>query len=169
MSAAISVTTARLLIEPLSLNDTKFMLELVNTDGWIRFIGNRNIFSEEAANAYIQRIIDNETITYWTVKLKTKKTKIGIITFIKRNYLEHPDIGFAFLPNFCNNGYAYEATDAILNNLISTHNLSHILATTIPENSSSIKLLKKLNFRFEKEMQANETLLHVYGISGDKN
>ena len=168
MSHKILLKTDRLLIAPLATNDNSFILELVNTDGWIKFIGNRNITSEIEATNYIQKIIDNPNTNYWLVKLKDNQTKIGIITFIKRDYLEHHDIGFAFLPNFTNNGYAYEATSAVLKNVIQDGNHKQILATTIPENISSIKLLKKLGLCFNKEIEIDKKKLHVYGASTHK-
>ena len=54
MNTETLLTTDRLLIEPLVLADNNFILELVNTDGWIKFIGNRKITSPMEATAYIQ-------------------------------------------------------------------------------------------------------------------
>lgn len=162
------LTTDRLLIEPLTVNDNNFIFELVNTAGWIKFIGNRNVTSQAEATAYIQKIIDNPNTTYRVVKLKDNQTSIGIITFIKRDYLEYHDIGFAFLPNFANNGYAYEAANTVLNNVIHKYKLLHILATTVPENITSIKLLKKLGLIFQKEIDVQQQNFHVYGVSKDK-
>ncbi len=159
--------TARLLIKPLTITDYNFIFELVNTEGWIKFIGNRNIKSQVEAAAYIQNILGNKNVSYWVVKLKDKQDKIGIVTYIKRAYLEHPDIGFAFLPNFCKKGYAYEATNAVLNQIIREGNLSHIFATTVPENISSIKLLKRIGLVFEREIEVEKERLHVYGASTD--
>lgn len=160
--------TGRLLIKPLSTTDDNFIFELVNTAGWIRFIGNRNISSQMEANAYIQKILENINIFYWVVKLKDNRQSIGIITYIKRDYLKHHDIGFAFLPSFFQNGYAYEATNAVLNKLTREQNLSHILTTTIPENINSIKLLKKIGLVFEEEIEVENKKLHVYGALTDK-
>ena len=112
--------------------------------------------------------MDNSNTDYSLVKRKEDQTKIGIITFIQRDYLDHPDIGFAFLPAFSNQGYAYEATKAVLKNLIETNHLTHILATTIPENRSSIKLLKKLGLSYEKEIEVNKVKLQVYGAATEK-
>lgn len=134
--------TDRLLINPLSEDDCEFMLELLNTDGWKSFIGNRNINSPADAAAYIRKIIDNPDTNCRTVRLKNTNTSIGIITFIKRDYLEHHDIGFAFLPEYFNKGYAFEATNAVLKFITQFGGHSHILATTVPENRSSVKLLK---------------------------
>jgi [ribosomal protein S5]-alanine N-acetyltransferase len=160
-----SLTTDRLLIEPLTITDTSFILELVNTEGWLRFIGDRNVRSEADAETYIQRILQNQNICYWVVKLKDGIEKIGVISYIKRDYLEHKDIGFAFLPQFFNKGYAYEATSGILERVIREDKLTHILATTIPENTSSIRLLEKMGLSFEKEIQIEKDTLHVYGAS----
>ncbi len=121
------------------IDDHLFILELVNTEGWIKFIGNRNITSQAEAMAYIQKVLNNENIFYWVVQLKGSNEKIGIITFIKRDYLEDHDIGFAFFPRFFKNGYAYEATVAVLNKILKELVHAHILATTVPGNISSIR------------------------------
>ncbi len=164
MSQPTIFTTTRLLIEGLSTSDNQFIYELVNTDGWLRFIGDRKIHSPLQATDYIQKILDNPNVCYWVVRLKENLASIGIITLIKRNYLEHHDIGFAFLPAFNGYGYAYEAAAEVLQSTLSNEKFSHILATTIPENASSIKLLGRLGLTFERELEHEHTLLHVYGI-----
>ena len=50
--------TDRLFIRPLTITDDNFILELVNTEGWLKFIGNRNVTSPLEAGAYIQRILE---------------------------------------------------------------------------------------------------------------
>jgi RimJ/RimL family protein N-acetyltransferase len=165
MSFQFSISTERLLINPLSTYDDYFILELLNTEGWIKFIGNRNIHSQADASAYIQKIFDNENLFYWVVKVKDNKKSIGIVTFIKRDYLDYHDIGFALLPEFSKKGYAYEATTAVLNKLQTEHKLSHILATTMPENHDSISLLVKIGLVFEKEIEVEKEKLLVYGAS----
>jgi [ribosomal protein S5]-alanine N-acetyltransferase len=158
----VKLVTDRLLIEPLSESDGTFILELVNTDGWIKNIGNRNVNTQTEAIAYIQKINENKNVAYWTVKLKTTNEAIGIITFIKRDYLEHNDIGFALLPNFSGKGYAFEAAEIVLNFLKQDNSFTTILATTIPENISSISLLKKLGLEFDKVIEIENETLHVY-------
>lgn len=161
------LTTERLSLEPLSENDSEFIIELLNTDGWIKFIGTRNIHSTADAIAYIQKINGNKNITYWTVKLNDTKSAIGLVTLIKREYLEHNDIGFAFLPDYFGKGYAYEAVNEVLGYLSKNKLATNIMAETLPENSSSIKLLEKLGLSFEKEMEIENEILHIYGVSID--
>ncbi len=165
MNDHFSIKTNRLLIEPLTINDDHFIFELVNTEGWLQFIGNRNITSVAEAGAYIQTILENQNITYWVVRLSGSENKIGIVTFIKRDYLQHPDLGFAFLPQFCNKGYAYEAASAVLQQLFRQYRHPHILATTVPHNMNSIRLLEKMRFVFEEEMEIEKVKILVYKSS----
>jgi ribosomal-protein-alanine N-acetyltransferase len=158
-------STARLSLAPLGLQHSPFIMELVNTPGWITFIGNRNVHSAADATAYIGRIINNPKIKYWVVNLNDSNIPIGIITFIKRDYLHAPDIGFAFLPQYSGNGYAYEAAHTVLQQLLQHNNNTHILATTIPSNEHSIRLLTKLGLRFDKEIEVEKEKLHVYAIA----
>lgn len=154
--------TERLSLKPIQLSDFKFIKELVNTDGWIKFIGDRNIHSDEDAQNYIQKIISNEFIKYWVARLKNENIPIGIITFIKRDYLAFYDIGFAFLPEYSKNGYAFEASNAILIEIQTDRKYSKILATTIPTNTKSIRLLEKLGFSFQEEIEQENEKLLVY-------
>jgi RimJ/RimL family protein N-acetyltransferase len=160
--------TGRLFLRELNSGDNAFIFELLNTAGWIKYIGDRNIKTSEDADKYIQKIISNPDINYRVVTLPENNTAIGLVTFIKRNYLNHADIGFAFLPAYNKQGYAFEATKEVLNNLLRKGGHSTILATTIPENSSSIQLLKRLGFSFSKEITNDGEQLHVFAINKDE-
>jgi [ribosomal protein S5]-alanine N-acetyltransferase len=167
MSPSNFILTKRLLLETLSIQDALFVLELVNTDDWLTFIGDKNISTPEDAIVYIQKISANTTTNYWTVKLKDTQLPIGLVTVIKRDYLEHQDIGFAFLPNHFNKGYAYEATMEVLKHIAQQGIETYIVAITLPENISSIKLLQKLGLQFENEMEVEKELLYVYKMKLD--
>lgn len=162
----MTINTERLFIEQLSEADASFIFELLNTEDWIKYIGNRNINSPADAVTYIQKINENPDITYWSVKLRAPKAAIGLITLIKRDYLDFNDIGFAFLPAFSKKGYAYEATKAVLLNLAKNNIIENILAITLPGNKSSVKLIEKLGLKFEKIIEQNNEKLHLYGASG---
>src|SRR6476469_5304 len=153
------------LLNILSIEDHEFIRQLVNTKGWLEFIGDRNVHSEKEAIEYVNKILNSPNIYYWVVTIKETKTPVGIISFLKRDYLEHFDIGFAFLPEFTGNGYAYEAVKEVLS-LVRTNPLYNpVLATTIPTNTSSIKLLIKLGLHFEKQMAVGQLQLDIYTTS----
>ena|SRR5437868_5927319 len=158
------LSSERLTLQPLSVDDHQFIMELVNTKGWIEFIGDRNIHSKEDAVAYIERILSNADITYWVVRTKEDNALAGVITFIKREYLPHRDIGFAFLPEHAGKGYAYEATNVVLQHVAKDRSDDTVLATTLPHNFSSIKLLEKLGLRFSKQIVVDEQELYLYSM-----
>jgi ribosomal-protein-alanine N-acetyltransferase len=156
------VPTDRLIIDQLTIEDHDFILELVNSAGWLEFIGSRNVHSKEDAINFIHKTINSPNLTYWVVRLKVEEIPIGIISFIKRAYLEHFDIGFAFLPQFAGQGFAFEAANEVLLNIRRKPEHSSILATTVPQNVHSIRLLTKLGFHFEKEIEVENEKIHVY-------
>ncbi len=160
--------TQRLILNEINPNDAEFILKLVNTPEWLEFIGKRNIGNTAEANDYIEKIISNPKSNFWVVRTKNHQLAIGIITFIKKDYLDYYDIGFAFLSEHTNKGYAYEASYAVLTDAIVHFNYNNILATTVATNTNSIKLLKKLGLQFYKEIENEKEQLLVYAITSDK-
>ncbi len=161
-----NITTERLSLNALAIEDADFIQELVNTKGWLQFIGDRKIHSTEEAISYINKINSSQNVHYWIVRLKEAHAPIGIITLIKRDYLEHFDIGFAFLPRYNGKGYAYEAAKAVLSGVSMMPEHAIVLATTLPGNVSSIRLLTKLGMHFDREIEEGIEKLHVYSSVG---
>ncbi len=159
-----TIKTSRLIIEPLQKQDSKFILELLNTPGWLQFIGNRNIANETDAQNYIQKIQDNPNYAYFVFKQKENQTPLGIITLVKRDYLDHTDFGFSLLPQYEKQGFTLEASQAILHSLKENGIYSQLAAITLPENQKSITLLEKLDFIFEKEINENQETLLCYTL-----
>ncbi|MBA3682658.1 MAG: GNAT family N-acetyltransferase [Bacteroidetes bacterium] len=159
-------TTDRLILNELTLNDLEFIRELVNTEGWIKFIGNRNIKTKEDTIKYIQMLLDDPGIVYWVVRSKDQNIPIGVVTFISRKHLEYPDIGFAFLPQYSGKGFALEASTIVLHDIIKDH--PTLLASTFEGNTSSIKLIEKLGFTYQKEEMEGEQKVFYYSVTYDK-
>lgn len=156
------ISTARLYITQLKYADRCFIYELVNSPGWIRFIGDRHIRCPDDANTYIGKVLSNPDVCYWVVKLKADDTPIGIITLIKRDYLDHPDLGYAFLGSYTKMGFAYEAAHGVLTLLHTDRGTRTILATTDPENGDSVRLLGRLGFYFLRTIVVEQKILQLY-------
>ncbi len=155
------IHTERLSLRELSINDTLFIIELLNSEGWLKYIGDRNIKTEIQA---LDFIINGPIKSYnekgyglYLVELKNTKQAIGMCGIINRTFLNHPDIGFAFLPDFMGKGYGYEAASAVLNFAKNKLKLNKLCAITVTGNSNSIKLLKKLGFTFSEMIILPET------------
>ena len=63
------------------------------------------------------------------------------------------DIGFALLPRFEGQGYAYEASVRIRDAAFRDFNLEKVYAITAVENKASQRLLDKLGMIFQKMMK----------------
>ena len=146
--------TERLGLRQFNYGDTVFILNLLNSPGWLEFIGDRNVKTEEDAIRYLQhgpmKSYETSGFGLSLVELKTDETPIGMCGLLKRDYLEHPDIGYAFLPEFMGYGYAFEIASATLAYATQTLNIPTIMAITLPANEKSIRLLERISLKFDK-------------------
>ncbi|MEQ8629220.1 GNAT family N-acetyltransferase [Ekhidna sp.] len=143
----MTLETERLQIRLPSTSDVAFFYKLMNTDMWIKHIGDRGINSMEKAVEYIESLKSKYHSVGFTLYVITQsKTPIGLCGLLKRDYLDHPDLGFALLPDFMGNGYIQEAATSILNDVFQNQEFSKILAITSPNNMASQSTLERLGF-----------------------
>ena len=147
----VILSTERLVISEAELSDATFILELLNSPTWIQFIGDKGIYSMEDAENYIQKSLTNsyQTNSFGLYKLCFKETMvpIGLCGFLKRDYLDHPDIGFALLPDHEGKGLMLEAGKALMEHVRSKLGFDEVLAIVLPSNNRSCQLLGKLGFQ----------------------
>jgi RimJ/RimL family protein N-acetyltransferase len=163
--------TQNLQIKEFVLEDAPFILELLNTPGWLQYIGDRNVKKTEDAEIYLQNgpfvSYKNNGFGLWNVVLKETNTSIGMCGLINRDTLDHPDIGFAFLPAYAGKGYGYEAATATLEYAVTTLGMDKIFAITLPENIASVKLLQKLGLAFDRDIQMGEETLMLFSTKAE--
>lgn len=155
MSSPISMfETERLILRPTDLSDASFILELLNTPKWLKYIGDRKVYRLADAQTYIRTKIlpDYERLGYcnFTVLRKEDQAKIGSCGLYDRPGLDGVDIGFAFLPQYEKKGYAYESATRILQAGLEEYDIEKILAITTKDNADSQSLLEKLGLQFVK-------------------
>lgn len=169
-----SFETERLLIRKFRPEDAAFVFALLNSPGWLQFIGDRNIKTLEDAGVYI----DNLSVHFtqygfgpYLVGLKENSLPIGMCSLIKREALENADIGFAFLPEFTGKGYAFEAAKATYDFAGKNLGLKELAAITNTDNIASINLLKKLGFIYIKNTilpgETEEVCLFSNNVAND--
>ena len=159
------IETDRLILRHLSTADVEFVLQLLNEPSFIRYIGDKQVRTLDDARAYV---LDGPIKSYATygfglnlVELKPDRTPIGICGLLKRDTLPDPDVGFAFLPGYWNQGYAFEAAAAVMKHARENLGVDRILAITVPDNNASAKLLTKIGFRFDRVMKLSEDAAEV--------
>lgn len=152
--------TERLILRELTAADADFIFELVNDPDWLRNIGDRGVRNAEDACRYIK---EGPVASYrqhgfglWAVDLRELEAPVGICGLIQRDYLDYPDIGFAFLPEYRGQGYATESALAVMEYARRVLGIGRVLAIVSPGNADSIRLLDKLGMRCARDLELED-------------
>lgn len=155
-----NLETERLIIREFEVTDAPFIIDLLNSPGWLQFIGDRGIRTlEDAQNYLLNGPMDSYKKNGFglsLVALKEAQMPIGMTGLIKRDTLEDIDIGFAFLSEYEGKGYGYESTSAIMAYAQNYLKLKRVLAITMETNNHSINLLEKLGLSFDKKIRLTD-------------
>ena len=148
--------------------DVEFMLELLNSPKFIRFIGDRNVRTLEESRDFIRtryrKSYEDHGYGLYTVELHagdgSRGSQVGICGFVRRDSLPAPDLGFAFLPEHEGKGYGFESASALMGYGRDVLKFGELLAIASMDNEVSEKLLLKLGFVLDgiKEMPGGEKL-----------
>jgi ribosomal-protein-alanine N-acetyltransferase len=149
------IETQRLTLRELQAGcDEPLILDLLNTRGFLENIGDRGVRDLDSARRYI---LDGPVASYaqngyglWRVALRADDSPIGLCGLVRRDGLDAPDVGYAFLEEAWGRGYAVEAAAAALDYGRRVLGLERILAITKPGNTASMRVLEKIGLRFEK-------------------
>jgi len=145
--------TARLRLRIATPDDAVFYHALVNDPDFIEHIGDRGIRTpDEARAALLAGPIAMQEVrghSLYVVELKEGGSPIGMCGLIKRDTLDDVDVGYAYLPAWRGQGYAFEAAQAVLA-YAPALGLERVVAITSPGNVASNGLLRKLGMRFER-------------------
>lgn len=113
-----TLTTARLTLRLVSVDDAPFILNLYNHPDFYRFVGDKQIRTLEEAQRYIElnmlRMQKLKGVSLLVVETKDDNQPIGICGLVKRDTLTAFDIGYGYLPTAYGKGYAIEAAKAVV-------------------------------------------------------
>jgi RimJ/RimL family protein N-acetyltransferase len=156
----IVAETDRLFLRRLTTEDAAFILDLLNQPSFLKFIGDRGVRTLDDACEYILKgpiaSYERHGFGLYLTLLKENGVPIGICGLVKRDALDDPDVGFAFLPQFWLKGYAFESASAVLAYGKNTLGLKRIVGVTSSDNDGSIRVLEKLGLRFKRMVKLSE-------------
>ncbi len=162
------LNTERLTLRLVSVDDALFILELYNHPDFYRFIGDKQIRTEDEARRYIQDNMlpmqERKGVSLLVVETKHDQKPIGVCGLVKRDTLTTFDIGYGYLPSAYGKGYALEAARAVVDFARKEMSLEKLFAISNNDNTRSISLLKKISFKFERVEQTydNGRTLELY-------
>ena len=144
--------TARLGLRRITLDDADLMLAVWTDPAFVRHVGDRGVRTiadaKEAIQAGALKLYADYGYGPFAMVTRAGGEKIGICGLFKRDNLDHPDIGFAVLPDHCGQGYAGEAASAVLAHARDDLKLEALTAIVSPGNAPSIGLIEKLGLAF---------------------
>ncbi|MQA40242.1 GNAT family N-acetyltransferase [Rugamonas aquatica] len=144
--------TERLTLRTITPDDAGFYYDLVNDPTWLEFIGDKGIRSIEGArDAIIEgpcAMQERLGHSLYVMERKSDGVALGLCGLIKRDELDHVDIGYAIRPAWFGMGYTYEAAVAVVAYARDTLRMRCLLGLTDPGNINSIRLLAKLGLAF---------------------
>jgi len=160
--------TERLLIRWMQLGDAQFVIDLLNSEGWLKNIGDRKVRTILDAETYLENKVfpDYQNAGFGMYLLETKDGKaVGMSGLVDRPGLEGIDIGFAMLTKELRKGYALEANLPMIDHARQM-GIKLLKAITLPSNEASKKLLEKLGFNFIKDfyLEGDSELLSLYEL-----
>ena len=108
--------TPRLSLRRFTTADAAFVLRLLNEPSFIQYIGDRGVRTLDDAAGYIEQgpvaSYRRHGFGLYLVELKDG-TPIGTCGVLKREELDHADLGFSLVPEFWSQGFAFEAAHEV--------------------------------------------------------
>ena len=164
------LTTKRLELRWLAIDDAPMMLAVWNDPAFLRFVGDRGVRTLGEAELSmregpLQLYEDYGYGPFRVIRLEDGAS-IGVCGLFHRDGLDDPDIGFALLPQYCGQGYGYEASVAVLDHARDSLDLPRIVAIVAPGNGRSIALLEKLGLSYDRpiRMPGDDEDISLYSI-----
>lgn len=131
--------------------DVAFLLELLNSKGFIEGIADRGVRTMEQSRDYMRERLMGSYAQYgfgmWMVTPKGETPPIGLAGLVRRDILPHVDVGYAFLEHAWGKGYAEEAARGVLQYAQGPLGLGTICAIINPSNLASRRVLEKIGLR----------------------
>lgn len=155
-----TIETQRLILRPFTEDDAAASFVMNSDPEVMRYLGGVTLTSVDEVLDMMRKstLADYEKHGFGRFAVIHKETQ-EFMGFAGLKYIEElgeVDHGYRLIPKFWRQGYGYEASLPCLDFAFNDLGLERIVAMANRENIASISLMKKLGFRYEKE-------IHIYG------
>lgn len=143
----MSITeTARLTLRQIDAGDAAFIHTLLTDPDFVAMIGSRGVETladaERAVEEKYRAGYAQHGFGMWLVERTADKEKLGMAGLVRRDGLDHVDVGYAFLPAARGAGYATEAIRAVLD-WAAARGIAPVVAIVSAENAPSRAILTR--------------------------
>jgi RimJ/RimL family protein N-acetyltransferase len=163
-----TLVTERLTLRPFTAADIHASYEM-NLDAEVsKYTGDGGVVSlQEIERRITQHVMgDYEKYGYGRLVVELNDSP-GFMGCAGLKYIEEwdeVDLGYRLMKKYWGNGYATEASRALIDFGFKTLHLDKIVAAILPANVASKNVLLKLGFSFENEFEEEGMLAHKYAL-----
>ncbi len=151
--------TERCLLRELTLNDSQDLFALVRDEAVTRYLPWETATTLDEAEQRIQRYLkhfEEQTAIVWGIENKSNQRLIGICLLLRFALADHrTELGYALGKQWWGQGFASEATRAVVEYGFRGMNFHSMEAHISPANIGSQKVLEKLGFVQEAYFREN--------------
>ena len=161
---SITIETERLILRPLRVGDVEDLLEYQSHSEIVRYIPWPERTREQVTDALTKAIADSKDslsesgdfiVLAWELK-STGKVIGQSNSGLESTRDQLADIGWVTHQDFQRQGYAFEATHALMDYIFKNFPIHRIIANIDTRNPESAKLAEKLGMRREGEFKDSE-------------
>lgn len=140
--------TERILLRQFQSSDFDGLFAMMSDPEVMRHTGFQKPQSKEKVQEFLDKWMNPQNLPFgvWAAESKDSKELIGWF-MLQKTGLEYPEIGFMLPQKHWGKGFATEVSQRILKYAVEELCLDHILAVTVENNESSIRVLKKLGMK----------------------
>ncbi|NNK80000.1 MAG: GNAT family N-acetyltransferase [Flavobacteriales bacterium] len=163
-----SIETSRLILRPFTLDDVEAAYTMNLDEDVSRYTGDGGVMSFEEIERRIREDVMGDYARHGFGRFAVEWRETGaFIGFTGLKYLvdmDEVDLGYRFMSNYWGMGIATEAGKACIEFGFKELGLERIIAMLLIENQSSIRVLEKLGFQFEKSFIEDGLIIQQYAI-----
>jgi RimJ/RimL family protein N-acetyltransferase len=158
------LTTSRLLLRPVSIEDVDLLHQLWTDPDVRRYLWDDIVITRERAEETIQDMLSAvaDRLGMWVITEPRLQEVAGFCALIRREGESDPELMYGLAPRFWGQGLATEASRALLTYAFGSLECTRVSAATDVPNSASVKVMERLGFRFCRRGVLNglETLFY---------
>lgn len=153
--------TERLILRPPAVGDLPWVLESMNTEAVMQFLGGEVCFAEEVEDRLADDIVSFSSGGHrsWTVWLRDQNCRVGRVGLFRVQSLDAPaklrgkdEIGWTFAEAHWRQGYATEAARAVLDFAFDGLGFPMIYTQTSESNGPSTRMMQRLGLTRRSEL-----------------
>ena len=161
-----ALTTARLVLRPVSLDDVDALHQLWTEPDVRRYLWDDVIIPRERAEETVRDMLASvaDQLGLWVAIDRESNELAGFCALIRREGEEAPELMYGLTPRFWGRGLATEASRALLTYAFGTLECTRVTAATDVPNAASVRVMERLGFRFYRRGLLNNLDTLFYEI-----